>query len=212
MKILVVDTCGGFGSVALAEGSRVVAEKKIGGRRFAEELVPAVGELLSGAGLRVAELDVIGVVRGPGSFTGLRIGLSAVKGLSDASGVRVVAVSRLAVMARMAGGETVHAVMDGGRGEFYHGLYRGLECVSEGLLAAEALRAAVADEGAEVIISEEKLVDVLPAARLITEPVASDALALVLGMVKRGEFVELGALDGNYLRRTETIYAKPGVA
>ena len=195
-----------MGSVALADGARVVAEAEIAGRKFAEELVPAVERVLAGAG--VAGLDAIGVVRGPGSFTGVRIGLSAVKGLSDASGVRVVAVSRLAVMARVAGGDVVHAVMDGGRGEFYYGHYVAGECLREGLVTMAELRGAVG--GGEIVICEEKLVGVLEGARLIAEPRASDGVALSLGKVERGEFEELGALDGNYLRRTESIYAKPG--
>ena len=203
-----MDTCGSVGSVAFADGTRVIAQVEIAGRRFAEELVPAVERVL--AGVTMAELDAIGVVRGPGSFTGVRIGLSAAKGLSDASGVGVVAVSRLAVMAALADRNVVHAVMDGGRGEFYYGHYVGGECLREALVTADELRAAVS--GGEIVICEEKLVGTLDGARLIAEPRARDAVALLLERVERGAFEDLGALDGNYLRRTESIYAKPGGA
>ena len=79
-----------------------IGEVPISGKTFAAELVPAISSLLGEAGLNVADLDAVAVVRGPGSFTGVRIGVSAAKGLVGAA-IPLVAFSRLEVLTRKAG-------------------------------------------------------------------------------------------------------------
>ena len=127
-----IDTAGAEGTVALAEASgagdevRVVATAVLPGRRASERLVAEVRRLMEAAGWRLAELAAVVVVRGPGSFTGVRVGLSAAKGFCEAGGVALIAVSRLALLAEAADGDgMVHAVLDAGRGEFYYGAYEG---------------------------------------------------------------------------------------
>ena len=92
MKVLLLHTCGAEASAALADtglDEAIVAEARMPGRTASERLVAAVRELMEGAGWAVAELGAIAVVSGLGSFTGVRVGLSAAKGLSEASGVPV---------------------------------------------------------------------------------------------------------------------------
>ncbi len=102
MKVLLLHTCGAEGSAALADTQReepVVAMATMPGRTASERLVAVVRELVEEAGWRLAELGAVVVVSGPGSFTGVRVGLSAAKGLCEALGMPVVAVSRLALLA-----------------------------------------------------------------------------------------------------------------
>jgi tRNA threonylcarbamoyladenosine biosynthesis protein TsaB len=218
MRVLLIHTSGAEGSVALADTElteAVVAREMLPGRSSSERLVPAVRRLMETSGWVLRELAAIVVVHGPGSFTGVRVGLSAAKGLSEASGVPLVAVSRLALLSGDAGvgDATVYAVLDAGRGEFYLGEYEGeslgRRCVREALLSGDDLVAAVA--GRVVVVCEikvaEALVEVHP--QLVDEPLAEDALPFALERVAAGEFDDAALVDANYLRRTDLeIFAK----
>jgi tRNA threonylcarbamoyladenosine biosynthesis protein TsaB len=213
MRVLLIHTSGAEGSVALADTElavAIVAQEMLPGRSSSERLVPAVRRLLEAMGWRLGELAAIVVVHGPGSFTGVRVGLSAAKGLSEASGVPLVAVSRLALLAAgVSDAATVYAVLDAGRGEFYLGEYAGRRCVREALLSGEDLAGAVA--GGVVVVCEAKVAEALVAVKpkVVREPAAGDALAIALERIAAGEFDDAGLVDANYLRRTDLeIFAK----
>jgi tRNA threonylcarbamoyladenosine biosynthesis protein TsaB len=214
MRVLLIHTAGAEGSVALAdtEAERaIVATEVMPGRTSSERLVPAVRRLMEGRGWRLGELAAVVVVDGPGSFTGVRVGLSAAKGLSEAGGVPLIAVSRLALLAAGVdgGGGPVHAVLDAGRGEFYYGEYVGRRCLREVLMGREDVLAAAA--GGVMVACEAKVMEgvAVPRVRLVAEPLAGDALTLALGRIEAGDFDDAAALDANYLRRTDAeIFAK----
>ena len=217
MRLLMIHTAGGEGSVALADTERrqaIVASEVLPGRSSSERLVPTVRRLMEANGWRLGELAAVVVVHGPGSFTGVRVGLSAAKGLSEAGGVPLIAVSRLALLAACAGDgiEVVHAVLDAGRGEFYYGQYVGRRCLREALLSREEVLAAVQSD--VVMVCEEKVVDALAEvhSRLVEEPSAGDALPFALERIGAGKFDDVSLVDANYLRRTDLeIFAKPKV-
>jgi tRNA threonylcarbamoyladenosine biosynthesis protein TsaB len=207
MRLLLIDTCGSEGSVALADMGTggVVASRSLPGRSASERLLPEVRELMAGAGWKLRELDAIAVVHGPGSFTGVRVGLSAAKGLSEAGGVGLIAVSRLAVLSGLAGASgRVAAVLDAGRGEFYLGVYEGGRCVLEALLAGDEFAEAV--KGAEVVVvCEVKVAEALRelAPVLVNEPVAGDVLGIAVARAEAKAFDDAALIDANYLRRTD---------
>ena len=205
LKFLLVDTCGGAGMVALAEGDAVVAEAAMPGRTYSERLVAEGMRLLAERGWRLGDLSAIVVVTGPGSFTGVRVGLSAVKGWSEAAGVPVVALSRLALLA--GGGDAV-AVLDAGRGEFYCGVYRAGECVSERLQTREEmLRVAGRVVVCEALVAEA-LRELEPV--MVAEPGVGEILRLGLERFAAGALAEVATLDANYVRRSDAeIFAKP---
>jgi tRNA threonylcarbamoyladenosine biosynthesis protein TsaB len=219
MKILLIDTCGATGSVALAEGEDapvVVASASLPGRTASERLLPSIRELMAEGGVALGSLDAVAVVYGPGSFTGVRVGLSAAKGLCEAVGAPMVAISRLGVLAELARapvGAKVHAVLDAGRGEFYYGEYVDGVCAREALLTGEEVVAAVKGSAVgDVVVACEAgvaqaLVELSP--RLVDEPVAEDALGLATRRVRVGAFDDVGRVDANYVRRTDAeIFAK----
>jgi tRNA threonylcarbamoyladenosine biosynthesis protein TsaB len=214
MRILLIHTCGVEGSVAVADtDSRapVRATAILPPRTFSEGLMPAVRAILDEAGWQAGDLGAIGVVRGPGSFTGVRTGLSVGKGLCEALGIPLIGVSRLALLAESIPSETVHAVLDAGRGEFYYGLYRESACAREALVGREELLGLIGREGI-VAICEEKVASELAGLPFeqIPEPIAGMALALVLSSLAHGSDGILE--DANYLRRTDgEIFAKPVV-
>ena len=215
MRILLIDTSGSEGSVALADteiSPAIVAAEELPGRTSSERLVPAVRRLMEARGWRLNELAALVVVHGPGSFTGVRVGLSAAKGLSEAGGVGLIAVSRLALLAARAdgGGEPVHAVLDAGRGEFYYGEYVGRRCLREALMGEQDLRAAVV--GGVVVVCEVKVAEALLglAPKIVDEPASGDALPIALERIAAGNFDDVETIDANYLRRTDAeIFAKP---
>jgi tRNA threonylcarbamoyladenosine biosynthesis protein TsaB len=217
MRVLLIHTAGGEGSVALADTEAappIVAMEVLPGRSSSELLVPAVRGLMEVRGWRLGELAAIVVVHGPGSFTGVRVGLSAAKGLSEASGVPLIAVSRLALLAASVDGSggAVHAVLDAGRGEFYYGEYLGRRCVREMLMGREDLLGLVA--GGVVVACEAKVAEALAGVeiRMVEEPSAGEALPFALERIAAGDFDDVATVDANYLRRSDAeIFAKPSV-
>jgi tRNA threonylcarbamoyladenosine biosynthesis protein TsaB len=126
MKVLAVDTTTERESVAMVEGGVVLGEVRL--RRVdthSRRLLPAVEFLLGGLGLAPGDVEGYAVTCGPGSFTGLRVGLSTVQGLALASGRPCLGVSALDVIAaRIRGAAPVLvAWVDAYRGEVYGGLY-----------------------------------------------------------------------------------------
>jgi tRNA threonylcarbamoyladenosine biosynthesis protein TsaB len=119
VRLLMIDTCGEGSAVGLADGGATVGLRLLGQKSVSAEIVNAMRRLLSEAGWSIADLTAVGVVNGPGSFTGVRTGLAAAKGLCEASRLPLIAVSRLEVLAEASGLAAGLAVLDAGRGELY---------------------------------------------------------------------------------------------
>lgn len=101
-KILSVETSTAACSVALAVGDEVVQRYALAAREHARVVLPWVESLLAEAGLRLGQLDAIAVGRGPGGFTGIRIGVGVVQGLALGADLPVVPLSSLQVLAQTA--------------------------------------------------------------------------------------------------------------
>lgn len=208
MHILAIDTCGPAGSVALGRlvggAVEIIGERELEGRSYSATLIAAVGGLLALAGLKASQLDAMVAVNGPGSFTGVRVGLAAVKGLAEAAQVPVVAVSRLEALAAKAG--VASAALDAHRNEVF--LRVGGENPRE-LLAGSGELAAIDPAPAQIAVCDEAAAALLRAAWPGTELIASDApsaadsLRLCAERVLRREFSDLILLDGHYLRRSD---------
>ncbi len=122
MTVLALDTSTWWASVAVVEDGEVLA-CRIGraGSSHAIDLLPMIGETLQRAGRAFADIDVVAVTRGPGAFTGLRVGLSTAKGLCYATGARLVTVPTLEALAHSVTGYdgTVVVMLDARKGELY---------------------------------------------------------------------------------------------
>ncbi len=212
--VLGIDTCGALGSVALARlsedgGLVTLEEATLPGKSYSALLVSTVRNLLQQAAVSLGGLSAMVVVKGPGSFTGVRVGLSAAKGFSEASGVPLIAVSRLAVLASKAEHDgAVCAVLDAGRKEFYVGCYGGSEY--EALLDRDETRAC--GDGALAVVCEPSVAEALAACnpRIVDAPTAADAIRQAVPRILAGDSESIVLLDGNYLRRSDAeIFAKP---
>jgi tRNA threonylcarbamoyladenosine biosynthesis protein TsaB len=211
--ILAIDTCGPVGSVALGRiiGSErhLLGQIELEGRTYSATLIAAIAGLLTQNHAKLADVGTIIAVNGPGSFTGVRIGLSAVKGLAEGAQIPVVAVSRLEVLAHKAG--TACAALDAHRHEVFLRLARPGESPRE-LLAGAPELAQIDLKGQKIAVSDEDSITLLqsacPGAELIRTDFASAAdtfQAHVTGVTS-----DLALLDGNYLRRSDAeIFGAP---
>jgi tRNA threonylcarbamoyladenosine biosynthesis protein TsaB len=215
--ILAIDTCGPSGSVALGRIAgrdlEVLGQIELEGRTYSATLVAAVGELLCSAGVELSALGGMVAVNGPGSFTGVRVGLSAVKGLADGAQIPVVALSRLLILARKAG--VPSAALDAHRGEVFLRLER-TGCDPVEILAGREEVAAVNPAPLRVAVCDDPAAELLRAAWPGTQlvrvpaPLAADALRLGESRLVAGVLADLARLDGHYLRRSDAeIFGKP---
>jgi tRNA threonylcarbamoyladenosine biosynthesis protein TsaB len=102
-RLLILETSGRIGQVAVAQGPNLRGQRRLDEtRRHARDLAPAVKELLTEPGWRPTELDAVIVGRGPGSYTGLRVGIASAQALAYATGCAVVAVDTFLAIAQQA--------------------------------------------------------------------------------------------------------------
>ena len=128
MKTLAIESSAQAASVALVEDGRLIAETiQHAGLTHSKTLLPMIHGLLNGLGLQVADVDKIAVASGPGSFTGIRIGVATAKGLAFAADRLLIGVSSLEAMAHQAkhlGPGLITPVMDARRNQVYNALFR----------------------------------------------------------------------------------------
>jgi tRNA threonylcarbamoyladenosine biosynthesis protein TsaB len=228
VKLIVIDTADSRGAVALVEnGSISVAEGHSGEGEYSGWLLQAVRMILAQQTLSLAELDGYAVCAGPGSFTGLRVGLTTVKAWSEIYGKPIVALSRLEALALATLSDTqpaeyVAACIDARRDQCFAALYRfagkGLETVlEESVLApAEFLDQAMHSAGQDPVVwrtPDPALLlrspswSVAQARGHVLEvaetPLVDRLGALAFRKFQQGAIVDSLALDANYVRRSD---------
>jgi tRNA threonylcarbamoyladenosine biosynthesis protein TsaB len=127
MRILAVDTSSERGSVCIMDGGQVLGEIRLGcSVQHSERLFRSIDFLFDYVPFALADVDLFVAARGPGSFTGLRLGLAAMEGFAAAHGRPGAGVSTLEALAWKSGieGQVIAPVIDARRGEVYGGLYQ----------------------------------------------------------------------------------------
>ncbi len=228
--ILAIDTAGSNGSIALlqcgagalARGDQVLELVPLAGRTYSAQLMPQISALLQRHNLDKRSIDAYAAASGPGSFTGLRVGLSTVKALAEISRKPIAAVSLLEALAWTSGVEgQVIAALDAMRGEAYVGEYEiraGAlpKLVREVLMPVQEFAGELqVSEHLPVITPDESVASVLrerhQAVDLVPRP-QSDVIGR-LGALKiaAGQVTSPEALDANYIRRSDAeIFSKTG--
>ncbi len=202
MSVLSLDTAGPDASVAVLAGGRLYEEALPAGGRASEDLLPAIGRAFASANQDLSGCERIAVCAGPGSFTGVRVGLATAWGIGRALGIPVEAVSTLEVLAEAArslGSPRVAAFLDAGRGELVGARFDLSEARARPLAPPERLPAADAvrfADGAAITALPGDLV--VPAGRV---PPTSLAAALALAVSRYPRAAALSA-----------IYARPSAA
>jgi len=222
MLLLVTDTSGKHGCVALARAGvkphevAIIEAVPLVGGTFSAQLVPQIAALLAKNKLSKTEIGAFVVVSGPGSFTGLRVGLAAIKALAEILHKPIVAVSLLEVVALDAGTSgRVLAVLDAGRGELYAGEYevadKGARLVQERLLGKNEFAAAA--RGLIVATPDETLAGIardcgVSVGHVLLNP--EGIARLGWRKLRAGESVTPEQLEANYIRRSDAeIFSKP---
>jgi tRNA threonylcarbamoyladenosine biosynthesis protein TsaB len=189
--ILAIDTSSELGSIALTDDERVIEEVVLqSGDGFAHVLFGEIENLLARNNLRLAGIDAFASASGPGTFTGVRVGLTAVKGLAESMSRKVAAVSNLRAMAYFGTLELRAPWIDARRGDIYGAVYN----------------AALDPVCDEVVMKHDAWLQALPAdVEILSE---RRPLAGAIGRIAAREFaagreLDPAAVDANYVRRAD---------
>lgn len=217
MLLLVTDTSGKHGFVALVrareEGEsklEVVEEVPLAGGTFSALLVPQIADLLSKHQFHKSDVRAFIVIAGPGSFTGLRVGLAAIKALAEILDKPIVPVSLLEVVAVSAGRPgRVLAVLDAGRAEVYVGEYEvaneSARLIEERLRPRDEFFSLAQNQTAVTPDASLALAARAAGAPIVqVEPIRAAATAKVgWRKLQDGDVVSPEQLEANYIRRTD---------
>ena len=244
MLILAIDTSGRQGSVALAcgdeESFQLIQSVPIQGGTFSAELVPQIAELLAQHNFKKEQIDAFAAASGPGSFTGLRVGLAAIKALAEILEKPIAAVSMLEAVAATQSDyrdqeavwegdakANVAAVLDAGRGELFVGEYsfgRPLPVmVEERVIAPQELARMIEQRGQKLalVTPDEHIIEqtkkllrdpYLLWERHIEHPGSAGVARLGIAKVLAGKTIGVDELDANYVRRSDAeIFSLPKI-
>jgi tRNA threonylcarbamoyladenosine biosynthesis protein TsaB len=218
MLLLAIDTSGKQGSIALARAGEPTAEgdfemieiAPLVGGTFSAQLIPQIAELLSCNGFMKSAIGAFAVASGPGSFTGLRIGLAAVKALAEVLDKPIAAVSLLEACVFASGAQgKIMAALDAGRNDVYVGEYeipaRAGQVPRERLLSKSEFIAQA--RGWTVVTPDSGVAEAAGAAGLTVSSLApisaADVARLGWRKIQSGETVGPEQLEANYIRRTD---------
>jgi tRNA threonylcarbamoyladenosine biosynthesis protein TsaB len=224
MLIIAIDTSGRKGSVALCRGDgdsfEVLQLTSLEGGTYSAQLIPVISRLLGERDLDKKSVDGFVVVSGPGSFTGLRVGLATVKGLCEVLQKPLATVSMLEAVALTYGrpGETATSVLDAGRGEVYVGEYLVSagsaavvrECIAKLDEFTQDARAMIGD----LLTPDASIAEPLRAANLnmnLIAPLQADQIGRIgLRRLLAGDVADAATVDVNYIRRSDAeIFSAP---
>ena len=217
MKVLGIDTSAVVCTAALIEDEKILAARTVSdGLTHSETLLPLVKEIMEEQNTRLSDLDCIAISHGPGSFTGLRIGISSVKGLAVSANIPCIGVSTLEALAQNGKsyeGFVICAVMDARRGEFYNALFSVRDSVLVRICEDRAIHGAVI---AEELTSYEKVLILGDGAGKFVQqnPQYADSLApvdicfqsgasvakLALSLLNQGKTISCQEISPRYLR------------
>jgi len=222
--LLITDTSGRNGIVALARAPQagkqdevqILESVPLAGGTFSAQLVPQIAALLQKHGLSKTQIDAFIVVSGPGSFTGLRVGLAAIKALAEILHKPIVPLSFLEIVARAASSDgRVVALLDAGRGQLYSGEYQisgaRAQLIEEHLISRDALPHL--SRTVAVSTPDATLASLSREAGLRTFELKAITPEMIATLGKRklsdGETVSPEQLDANYVRRSDEIFGTP---
>jgi tRNA threonylcarbamoyladenosine biosynthesis protein TsaB len=222
MLFVSIDTSGKAGGISLAEGGekavRILESAPIAGGTFSAQLVPTLASVLRKHGFVPGDIGGFVAVSGPGAFTGLRVGLSALKGLAEVLKKPIATVSLLEALAVCSGKHgPVFAALDARREEVFAGLYEiageRATKVHEELLSpvqfAESLK-----HPWHFVTCDSSIAEFFRSyhveAQRVERPGSEAAARIGWRKLVAGDTVDVEALDGNYIRRSDAeIFSKP---
>jgi tRNA threonylcarbamoyladenosine biosynthesis protein TsaB len=209
--ILAVDTTHEYGSLALARGEEMLEEVALHAPTgFAHVIYEHLREVLQRQRVAVDQIDCFAAASGPGSFTGVRVGLACIKGLAEARGKPAVAVSNLQAVASFGTAPLRAAMLDARRGEIYGAVYdaEGRLVVPETVARFPLWLESLPDHELEFVCLDctpELASTRFAAARVTAAPreLAAAIARIAAQRYEHGEALDPAALDANYVRRSD---------
>ena len=191
-SLLAIDTTSEFGSIALAQDGLVLEEVALHSPDgFAHVLFDEIERLLARHGMKITDIQGFAAAAGPGSFTGVRVGLTAAKGLAEASGRKVVAVSNLQALAWFGTKALRAPVIDARRGDIFGAVYDSdLRLVAPEVVTKLDAFLQTLPEGAEVINDASK-------------HLAGAIAGIAAERFETGLAQDPAEIDANYVRRSD---------
>lgn len=225
-KILIIDTSTEACSVALLQNNQLTSRFDVTPQSHTKMVLPMVDSLLSEANIKVSALDAVAWGRGPGSFTGVRIGTGIMQGIAMGADKPVIPLSTLAAMAQQAieehQAEYVMAGIDARMGEVYWAVYQNInglaKLVEQEIVASpEALNALNFEQPHYVGVGtawqaypQLKELANITVLEEILYPQAKSMAALAVQALKDGEVVDVADAAPVYVRDTVTWQKLPG--
>ncbi|MGZ3405803.1 MAG: tRNA (adenosine(37)-N6)-threonylcarbamoyltransferase complex dimerization subunit type 1 TsaB [Polyangia bacterium] len=219
MIVLAVDTSTLQAGVALWRNGHALAERQRVVTTHSEALLSMIDEAFADAGVVPADIDAVACGAGPGSFTGLRIGLSTAKGLCFALDKPLVMISSLAALAARAPDGRVCATLDAFKGEVYAGLFTVADGVpiadgAEAVLPPAALVPRLHDVAFIVGSGAAKYPELAAGPARLLDPQAgprpADVARLAAIRAARGDYDDLSRAAPAYIRPSEAELVKKG--
>ncbi len=212
MLLIAADTSGRAGVVALARGEiagtcKLIEVFPLDGGAFSAQLIPQIAALLAKQGFSKKDIGGFVVVSGPGSFTGLRVGLAAIKALAEVLARPIGAVSLLEAIALVSGlNGKVTAALNAGRQQVYIGEYEvssGARLINEGVAVADEFTNMV--RGQHVVTPSSEIAalagNVAAEVHIVIAPEISAIAAIGWRKILAGETVSPESLEANYISR-----------
>jgi tRNA threonylcarbamoyladenosine biosynthesis protein TsaB len=209
--ILAVDTTHEHGSLALARGEEILEEAALEGPTgFAHIIYAHLESLLARHQVKPEQIDCFAAASGPGSFTGVRVGLACIKGLAEAAGKPAVAISNLQAIASFGTAPLRASLLDARRGEIYGAVYDAAghlaapETVARLAVWLETLPAGELEFvclGIDPDLSGTRFAQ----ARVTKTPsaIAAAIARIASARYQRGEACDPAGIDANYVRRSD---------
>lgn len=216
MNILAIDTSSVCASCALLKEDKIISEAAVSnGLVHSRSLMPMIEQCLQAAGTDAEEIDVFACVAGPGSFTGVRIGVCAIKGMAQAFGKPCAAVNTLdCLRENLPFAPLVCPIMDARRGQVYCAVYEGSRILlNSGALALEELLAFLKQKtcvflGDGVAVHREAISATLKERALfapahLNDTRAAAAAVLAKKAAEENKLISAAALEAIYLRKPQ---------
>lgn len=204
--ILAIDTTGEHGSIALVRGAETIVERRIHSPDgFAHVIYGRLENLLRECGIALREIDLFAAASGPGSFTGVRVGLACVKGLAEALGKPAACVSNLRAIASFGTAEFRAPLLDAHRGEIYGAVYDPAGAIVQRETVGKFEGWLLSLPAGAEILSPDYVSNRVEIVRTPRE------LAAAIARIAPSEAADPAALDANYVRRSdaELLWKEP---
>lgn len=204
MNILALNTTNKLAEVVCSANGKTSSSKMDGA--FSEHIIPAIVDALERADCTLEQIDCMGVVVGPGSFTGIRIGMAVLKGIVCAEPKKCVQVNSFELLAYNITDNNFVVLLDSGNAEPYYAIFKNKVCTEYGFATLDKVQQYAHQNGLKTYCSTAEKPSFEDAQGQFVESVCVDSktlMGLVQSKARRGEFVGLNNIEPLYIKQSQ---------